>query len=353
MIIGTDIISHKLVPYLQGLACDAIYLLIDDCLSSLHSDKLKHLEAITSAERILRLEVSESMKNLQSLEHIWQWLSCQRASRSSLLVVVGGGVLTDIGALAAATYMRGIRVVHVPTTILGMVDASIGGKAAIDFAGVKNIIGAFHQPLEVCIDTDFIATLPLEELYSGYAEVIKYGMLIGGRFWRSILRLDDPQMLMSEDWPGIIRQCATYKEQIVAKDPKESGLRKVLNLGHTVGHALEAYSIASPRHRQLTHGEAVIIGLIVETYIGVLRLNGSKELLRSLVYLARELYPQFVYVCRDYPALLELMKQDKKASQEEIIFMIALEAGRIEELRLSEEDSIKEGLDFYREAFGG
>lgn len=353
MVIGTNIIEHKLAPYLQGLACDAIYLLIDECLQQFHPSKLETLQALTSPERALSLEVSEPMKSLSTLEKLWQWLSDARASRSSILVIVGGGVLTDIGALAAATYMRGIRVVHVPTTILGMVDASIGGKSAIDFAGVKNLIGAFHHPLEIFIDTDFIDTLPLEELYSGYAEVIKYGMLIGGDLWRNILRLGDPQMLSSDEWQQLIGQCACYKESIVAQDPHESGLRRVLNLGHTIGHALEAYSIASPKHRHLTHGEAVIVGLIVETYIGVLRLGGSRDLLRSLVYLARELYPQFVYVCRDYPALLKLMRQDKKANQHEIVMMIALEAGHIEELRLTDDKAIKEGLDFYRETFGG
>lgn len=353
MVIGADIIDHKLVPYLQGLACDALYLLVDECLREHHPLKIQTLEALTLSENVLSLEVSETMKSLSTLERLWQWLSDARASRGSILVVIGGGVLTDIGALAAATYMRGIRVVNVPTTILGMVDAAIGGKTAIDFAGVKNLIGAFHQPLEVFIDTDFIDSLPLEELYSGYAEVIKYGMLVGEDLWTSILRLGDPQYLSSPQWQELIGRCARYKEEVVAQDPHESGLRRVLNLGHTVGHALEAYSIASPKHRQLTHGEAVLVGLIVETYIGVLRLSGSRDLLRSLVYLARELYPQFVYVCRDYPALVELMRQDKKVRQGEIVLMVAIEAGRIEELRLSDDEVLKEGLDFYRETFGG
>lgn len=354
MVIGRQIIASKLVPYLRGLACDALFVLIDEALEPHHGEALGLLRGLTSEERVLSHRGGEEVKSLSALEELWLWLQRGGASRSSLLLVVGGGSLTDLGALAAATYMRGLRHILLPTTLLGMVDAAIGGKAAIDLAGVKNLVGAFHPPLEVFTDLAFLDSLPLEALYSGYAEVIKYGMISGEALWRQILRFGDPETLTEDEWLGLIAQCARCKEDIVAQDPEEiSGLRRILNLGHTVGHALEAYSLSSPKHRSLSHGEAVIIGLIVETYIGVQQLGGSSALLRQLVQLSRELYPQWHYVCRDYPALLALMRQDKKSSRGDIVMMVALEPGNIQELRLSTEDEIKEGLDFYRETFGG
>ena len=288
------------------------------------------------------------------MAELWTWLHEAGATRASLLVVLGGGALLDLAGLAASTYMRGIRTIYVPTTLLAMVDASIGGKTAIDFLGVKNLIGSFHQPLESFVDVTFLDTLPLTELLSGYGEVIKHALLQGEESWRALLRLGDPQVLGAEDWRQLISESVAYKASIVAADPQEvSGLRRILNLGHTVGHALEAYSHASRGMRSLTHGEAVVFGLLIEGYITSLLVpETDRSYLRQLLSLARELYDPCYYTCSAYPELLRLMHGDKKNVGGKIKLVGLLRPGEVRILDEVGEDKLKEGLDFLRETFG-
>lgn len=354
MIIGSNILESKAIPLIGALPCDAIYLLIDEHIAQAHASRLAPLYALSSTSSPLTIEGGEACKSLETLAQVWTWLAHSGATRHSLLVVIGGGALLDLGGLAAATYMRGIATVNIPTSLLAMVDASVGGKTAIDFAGVKNLVGAFHQPQHVFIDVDWLDTLPIEELYSGYGEVLKTALLSGDSMWRRLMDLGDPQGLRPTDWIELVEQCVAYKQDIVHHDLYETtGLRKVLNLGHTIGHALEALSIESPRHRTLLHGEAVAVGLIVETYLAVALLETSRALLRQLVGLCRELYAPFVYTCRDYPRLLDLMRLDKK-TKGRTISIIALRAiGDATEITIEDEELLKEALDFYRETFGG
>ena len=296
----------------------------------------------------------EEVKDTSHLAELWTWLHEAGATRASLLVVLGGGALLDLAGLAASTYMRGIRTIYVPTTLLAMVDASIGGKTAIDFLGVKNLIGSFHQPLETFVDVTFLDTLPLTELLSGYGEVIKHALLQGEESWRALLRLGDPQALEAEDWRQLISESVAYKASIVAADPQEvSGLRRILNLGHTVGHALEAYSHASRGMRSLTHGEAVVFGLLIEGYITSLLVpEADRSYLRQLLALARELYDPCYYTCSAYPELLRLMHGDKKNVGGKIKLVGLLRPGEVRILDEVGEDKLKEGLDFLRETFG-
>lgn len=351
MVIGQNILQTEVLPYLERHAEGGLFLLIDSAVDQLHAERLAPLYASTSHERILRIAGGEASKTLASLERVWQWLLASGATRRALLVVIGGGVLTDLGGFAAATYMRGISSVHLPTTLLGMVDASVGGKTGIDLAGIKNIVGAFHEPLEVFIDTEWLHTLPLAELYSGYAELIKTALLDGPDLWRQILRIDDPQYLSSAEWGELIARAVAYKERIVAADPREAGLRRVLNLGHTVGHALEAYSHLHTPSRPLLHGEAIVIGLIVEAYLAVRRLGAERTTLRQLHSLARELYSPYHYTCRSYEELWRLMRHDKKNTAS-VVCITPIAPGQTGEVQLSSLDEIKEALDFYRETFG-
>ena len=248
--------------------------------------------------------------------------------------------------------MRGIATVYVPTTLLAMVDASVGGKTAIDFLGVKNLIGSFHPAHEVIVDIDFLRTLPLEELLSGYGEVVKHATLMGGEAWREVCRIGDPVGLMDDEWQALIEESIAYKTSVVEADPTERGLRRILNIGHTVGHALEAYSHQNEFHRTLPHGEAVVFGLLIESYITMRQRGTSKEYIRQLMTLARELYSPFFYTCKDYPELLRLMRHDKKNSAGTITLMGVIEPGNIEVVEVADEGVIKEGLDFLRETFG-
>lgn len=352
MIIGANIIEGQVLAALRALQADLYFVLVDGRVAAEHRARLEPLFDLAGERRVLSMEGGEQAKDVDTLTTVWRWLAGECASRQSALVVVGGGSLCDVAGLAAAMYMRGIRVVNLPTTLLAMVDASVGGKTAIDFGGVKNLIGAFHPAAEVAVEIEFLSTLPIDELYSGYAEVIKTAMLAHEGFWRRILAIGDPQGLNSEDWTELIKACIDYKASVVALDPEErAGVRQRLNFGHTVGHALEALSHQTGR-RPLLHGEAVTIGLVVETYLGVKYLGTSRELLRQLIGLLGELYPRYSYTCRDYPQLLELMQLDKKNRGGELCFYVPRSIGQVEEIRLKDPKPVEEALDFYRETFG-
>ena len=345
-------LDRKLSAYIQAVACDRLFILCDEVVAELHAPLITSLRTMLPEPTFLAVPATEEAKGTDSLARVWSWLADEGATRRSVLILIGGGALLDFGGFAAATYMRGIRTINVPTTLLAMVDASVGGKTAIDYHGVKNLIGAFHLPLEVFVDSDFLRTLPLEELLSGYGEIIKHATLMGIEAWREVCRIGDPAALMDEEWEALIAKSIAYKSSIVEADPEEKGLRRILNAGHTVGHALEAYSHANVHRRTLPHGEAVVFGLLIESYITALVRGGSRDYIRQLMYLARELYSPFIYTCKDYPELIRLMRHDKKNSSGKIVLMGILAPGQVEPIELDDEGIIKEGLDFLRETFG-
>jgi len=339
---GLQILDRKLPSVAEGLACDRVFLVLEERVAELYPDLLPQLQSALPETICRTLRGGEECKTTESLGLLWTWLSEEGATRRSALVLIGGGALLDLGGLAASTYMRGIATVYVPT----------GGKTAIDFLGVKNLIGSFHPAREVIVDIDFLRTLPLEELLSGYGEVVKHATLMGGEAWREVCCIGDPVGLMDEEWQALIEKSIAYKASVVEADPMERGLRRILNIGHTVGHALEAYSQQNEFRRTLPHGEAVVFGLLIESYITMRQRGTSKEYIRQLMTLARELYSPFFYTCKDYPELLRLMRYDKKNSAGTITLMGVIEPGNIEAVEVADEGVIKEGLDFLRETFG-
>ena len=345
-------LDRKLPAFLEAVACDRLFVVCDEVVSELHTSLVTRLREALGSHTFLALPATESEKTTSRLAELWSWLADEGATRHSVLILIGGGALLDLGGFAAATYMRGIRTVNVPTTLLAMVDASVGGKTGIDYLGVKNLVGAFHAPLEVFIDTSFLSTLPIEELLSGYGEVIKHATLMGKEAWQEILRIGDPAGLTDDEWEALIAKSVAYKSSIVEADPTEQGLRRILNIGHTVGHALEAYSHTNTLRRDLPHGEAVVFGLLIESYITSLIKGTDRTYIRQLMHLARELYVPFFYTCKDYPELLRLMRHDKKNTSGKIVLMGVLEPGKVEAIELEGEEKIKEGLDFLRETFG-
>ena len=352
MIIGTQILARELPSLLEGKARERVFIVVEAQVAELHPDLCPQLQEILPTAALRTLCGGEACKTTESLGLLWTWLSEEGATRRSTLVLIGGGALLDLGGFAASTYMRGIETVYVPTTLLSMVDASVGGKTAIDFLGVKNLIGSFHPTSEVIVDIDFLRTLPLEELLSGYGEVIKHATLRGGDAWREVCRIGDPVGLMDEEWLLLIEKSIAYKTSVVEADPKERGLRRILNIGHTVGHALEAYAHQNEYRRTLPHGEAVVLGLIIESYITMRQIGGNKEYIRQLMTLARDLYSPFFFTCKDYPELLRLMRCDKKNAAGTITIMGVVAPGDIQSVELADEGVIKEGLDFLRETFG-
>lgn len=352
MIIGTQILARELPSLLEGKARERVFIVVEEQVSELHPDLHPQLQEILPTAVLRTLRGGEASKTTESLGLLWTWLSEEGATRRSTLVLIGGGALLDLGGFAASTYMRGIETIYVPTTLLSMVDASVGGKTAIDFLGVKNLIGSFHPASEVIVDIDFLRTLPLEELLSGYGEVIKHATLMGGDAWREVCRIGDPVGLMDEEWQMLIEKSIAYKTTVVEADPKEQGLRRILNIGHTVGHALEAYAYQNEFRRTLPHGEAVVLGLIIESYITMCQIGGNKEYIRQLMTLARDLYSPFFFTCKDYSELLRLMRCDKKNAAGTITIMGVVAPGDIQPVELTDEAKIKEGFDFLRETFG-
>ena len=352
MIIGTQILARELPSLLEGKARERVFIVVEEQVSELHPDLFALLPEVLPQAVIRTLQGGEACKTTESLGLLWTWLTEEGAPRRSPLVLIGGGALLDLGGFAGSTYMRGIETVYVPTTLLSMVDASVGGKTAIDFLGVKNLIGSFHPASEVIVDIDLLRTLPLEELLSGYGEVIKHATLMGGEAWREVCRIGDPVGLMDDEWQMLIEKSIAYKASVVEADPKEHGLRRILNIGHTVGHALEAYAYQNEFRRTLPHGEAVVFGLIIESYITMRQIGGNKEYIRQLMTLARDLYSPFFFTCKDYPELLRLMRCDKKNAAGTITIMGVVAPGDIQPVEVIDEGIIKEGLDFLRETFG-
>ena len=282
---------------------------------------------------LMRLGVSEAEKGIETVEKIWDFLFSQGMTRRGLLVAIGGGVLTDIAGFAAATYMRGIDYVNVPTTLLAMVDASSGGKTGINYHGLKNSIGAFHAPKATLIYPEWLRTLPASQFLSGFGEMLKMGLVtsprpssrgeegIGDRslvigdsgLWEALLRYDLETMPIEELTP-LIASCVAAKERIVAADPQEKGLRKVLNFGHTFGHALEEVESQKSKgeSRQMPHGYAVVYGMIAELYLSVVKLGCPREPLQQLTQLMLHYYGRPNCSCKDREELIRLMQHDKK-----------------------------------------
>ena len=254
------------------------------------------------------LDCGEENKSVESVSRIWMMLSKQGARRSSILVCVGGGVVTDLGGFAASTFKRGMRCINVPTTLLAQVDASLGGKTGFNFNGLKNEIGTFSIPEKVIIDTRFLNHLPVRERMSGFAEMIKHGLLSNREFLIRLLNLEH-QETTQEYMLELIRRSVTIKNEIVTRDPREQGLRKVLNFGHTIGHAIESLSImqGSP----LLHGEAVALGLVAELYLSVKEKGFPEEIYREVRNFVKQHYPPYPLM-NHVDTLYELMLHDKK-----------------------------------------
>ena len=260
----------------------------------------------------LRLTTNESTKSIETVEQIWDFLFAQDMTRRGLLIAIGGGVLTDLAGFAASTYKRGFDYITVPTTLLSMVDAASGGKTGFNYHGLKNSIGVFAPPVETLIWPSWLKTLPPQQFLSGFGEMLKTGLIdeglqvTGDGLWERLLQYDLDTMPLDTLTP-LIEACVRAKEAIVAADPKEEGLRKVLNFGHTFGHALEEISLGT-----MPHGYAVVYGLIAELYLSVTKLGCPKEPLQQLTQLMLHYYGRPQCKCSDRAQLIALMQQDKK-----------------------------------------
>jgi len=271
---------------------------------------------------VITIPSGEESKNLETCAYVWNELAKFKADRNSILITIGGGMLTDIGGFIASTFKRGIDFINIPTSLLGMVDASIGGKTGIDFNGLKNQIGLFVNPKMVVMDTNYLKTLPKRELISGMAEIIKYGLTYDKNLWTSVKEITN---FTNIDLSELIHRSIEIKNEVVTKDPKEQNLRKILNFGHTIGHAIETYFLQSKTKETLTHGEAIAVGLICETFISVTLYNFPKAELSVLKKYIKTTFGEINFTKNDFGAIIELMKHDKKNVNGEIRFVLLTE----------------------------
>ena len=283
---------------------------------------------------------------MDSLASVWTALGEGGATRHSMLINLGGGMLTDLGGFAASTFKRGIAFINIPTTLLAMVDAAVGGKTGINFRGLKNEIGVFNSADTVILDTQFLRTLDRANLCSGYAEMVKHGLISDMQTLAQLLRFDldnvDYELLAD-----MVAKSVAVKERVVAADPHEKGLRKALNLGHTAGHALE--SLAMEEGRTVLHGYAVAWGLVCELWLSVVRCGFPTDLMRQVAQFVRETYGQFVITCKEYDRLYEYMTHDKKNTAGSVCFTLLGGVGDIRLDQHASRDEIFEMLDFFRE----
>jgi 3-dehydroquinate synthase len=255
---------------------------------------------------LIEIPAGEENKDIDYCIGIWRMLIDFEADRKSLLVNLGGGVISDMGGFAASTYKRGIDFVHVPTTLLSQVDASVGGKTGIDINSIKNIIGTFTQPKAVFMNYGFLETLPARQILSGLAEMLKHGLIVDAAYWEK-LKTSNLKMPAEE----LVHWSVEIKNKVVIEDPTEKGIRKSLNFGHTVGHAVETNSLLND-HDPLTHGEAIAIGMICEAYLAHKKTGLSKAELDEIVEVLGSLYPKYPLKTVDFVTLCEIMLKDKK-----------------------------------------
>lgn len=338
-------LERDLVNAISECEHDRIFVLTDETTQQLCWPKIKNFKALKDSTPII-IKATDTHKNLDTLSQVWQALSNGGATRHSLMINLGGGMVTDLGGFAASTFKRGIDFINIPTTLLAMVDASVGGKTGINFGGLKNEIGVFSDSRFVIINTQFLDTLDHNNICSGYAEMLKHGLISDERTWAELVTfdLDNPDLSQLQ---RMVAESIKVKERIVEADPHEHGIRKALNLGHTMGHAFESFAMR--RGTPILHGYAVAYGLISELYMSARKTAFPTDRMHQTVRFIRENYGTLNITCDDYPTLIELMHHDKKNTSGIINFTLLGNVGDIRINQTANEEEIKEALDFFRE----
>lgn len=322
-VLFTSDISGALLLELESREAGQIFVLTDEntrkyCWPVVRNDKI-------GEEGIITVPAGETHKSLESVGRIWEILSARRARRNALLINVGGGMVTDIGGFAASCFKRGIKCINIPTTLLAQVDASVGGKTGINFNGFKNEIGTFSVPEKVLIDTVFLKTLPRRQILSGFAEMLKHGLLRGGEHLKKLLAVDG-DIVSGAGFSALLKESVEVKEKVVAEDPKEKGMRKSLNFGHTVGHAIESAAIGEGT--EFYHGDAVAYGMIAELYLSVLKKGFDPDLYQTIRTFISGLYPEYTLSVSP-EELYERMLHDKKNEKEGVNFTLLEAPGKV------------------------
>lgn len=312
--------AYKILgAYLNNNQYSKLFILTDSIVNECCMPHfLAHLPTEVPFE-IIEVEPGEEHKNLETCYSVWQVLTELGADRKSIMITLGGGVVTDLGGFIASVYKRGIDCINVPTTLLGMVDASIGGKTGIDLDGIKNQIGTFSTPKMVVIDTSFLETLDGRQLRSGYAEMLKHGLIYNKEYW-SLLK--DSAGLSFEDFEDLIFHSVYVKNEVVSQDLKELGIRKILNFGHTLGHAIESYFLTTTNQEPLLHGEAIAMGMILESHISLQKGRLTTDEYFDIKKGISGIFPQISLSSDAFEEVLEWLKHDKKNLKGQVLFVL-------------------------------
>lgn len=295
------------------------------------------------------IKATDHHKDIESLSSVWQFLADNGADRKSILINLGGGMPCDLGGFAASTFKRGIRFINIPTTLLSMVDASVGGKTGINFNGLKNEIGSFQHATAVLVNIDFVKTLDLENIKSGFAEMIKHALIDTPETWTKIYNFEvekygtptaELMHLKFLVWDSI-----QIKERFVQQDPKEQGIRKALNLGHTVGHAFESHAMHN--NIPLLHGYAVAFGTLIELYLSHLKCGFKFDQVEEVRILIENIYGNLKFTKADFETLYEYMKHDKKNEGDSINFTLLKKIGDIQINQDCTKEEIFKALEYY------
>ncbi len=319
----------------------SVFILVDEhTMEFCYPKFIPNLEVSVPIE-VIEIESGEEHKNIETCVGLWNVLTELNADRRSLLITLGGGVITDLGGFVASTFKRGIDFVNIPTTLLSMVDASVGGKTGVDLGVLKNQIGLFSNPEIVLVDDTFLTTVSPREIRSGMAEIIKYGLTYDIELFNQIKAHNQLNI------NNLIYKSIDIKNKVVIQDPKEKSLRKILNFGHTIGHAIESYFLESKDKENLTHGEAIAIGMICETYISSQQLNFPKETLSEIKKTIIDIYGKTSILEKDFSSIIELLKHDKKNVGGQINFVLL---NNLEDCALNckvSNELIVESLEYY------
>ncbi|GAB4336264.1 MAG: 3-dehydroquinate synthase [Flammeovirgaceae bacterium] len=294
---------------------------------------------------LIEIPSGEENKHLETCVSVWKKMTDFQFDRKAVLLNLGGGVIGDLGGFCASTYKRGIDFYQIPTTLLAQVDASVGGKLGIDFLQFKNHIGVFNLPKNVLIYPDFIKTLSFRELRSGFAEVLKHCLIADKEEWKNITQ----KSLQEQNWSEIIPHSVKIKSNIVEQDPKESGLRKILNFGHTIGHAVESYFLRQGIHKKLLHGEAIAVGMIAEAYLSHLKCGLSIEEVNEISAYFLMTYGKILITNSELTYLYDYMLQDKKNEGKSVRFALLPKIGECLFDIEANRSEIEKSLNYYQQ----
>ncbi|PKB18850.1 3-dehydroquinate synthase [Flavobacterium sp. 5] len=336
---------EKLNQHLKENKYSNLFIIVDANTNEYCLPKLLPLLETDLTIEIIEFEAGEINKNIETCIEIWNVLTELGADRKTLVINIGGGVVTDLGGFVASTFKRGVDFIHIPTTLLSMVDASVGGKNGVDLGNLKNQIGVINTPKMVLVDTAYLATVPQNEMRSGLAEMLKHGLIYDKAYWELFL---DIKAIDFDQLDSLIHRSVEIKNIIVMQDPTEKNIRKSLNFGHTLGHAIESYFLENENKTTLLHGEAIAVGMILESYISLHKNLITKEEYQQIKTTLKSIYDDVIFAEIDIDPIIELLIHDKKNEYGTIQFALIEGIGKIKINQSVENELILNAFQDYK-----